>query len=276
MTQTALLGDIAEINPTTAVSAALDDPCTFVPMNAVNEDDAAITTYATRPYRDVAKGYVSFAEKDVLLAKITPCMENGKCAIPRGLLRGYGFGSTEFHVLRATSQIMPEWIYYYWRLPETRVLAERNMTGTAGQKRVPVAFLQELPIPLPSVDRQRDLVRSLQRADGLRRMRRYALQMCDEVLPAEFTQMFGDLNSNSKSWETMALGELIVSGPQNGIYKPAASYGSGWPILRIDAFHDGRLAVSKLKRLRLAIQKPLLMYCCQRIWSLIASTAVHI
>jgi hypothetical protein len=71
------LAELAAINPATPVHADSDELCSFLPMNAVSEDDAAITTYMTRPYREVSKGYVAFAERDVLLAKITPCMENG-------------------------------------------------------------------------------------------------------------------------------------------------------------------------------------------------------
>jgi type I restriction enzyme S subunit len=253
MTQLITLGEIATINPDTPIHIGVDELCSFVPMDAVEETTAEVSRFHTRPYKEVARGYTSFAENDVLLAKITPCMENGKCAIVRGLRNGIGFGSTEFHVVRGSPQILPEWIYYYWRLPKTREVAERNMTGTAGQKRVPTGFLETLVIPCPPVDRQRELIGLLKAADKLRRIHRYALEMSDDLLPTFFLEIFGDLASNSKGWDTLALGELVVTGPQNGLYKPASSYGTGTPILRIDAFHDGQLGnVRALKRLRLS------------------------
>jgi len=153
-------------------------------MDAVDEVDARIARMAARPFREVAKGYTPFAENDVIVAKITPCMENGKCAIGRNLSRGVGFGSTEFHVLRATQRVIPEWLFYFWRFPPTRKLAAVNMTGSAGQKRVPQIFLETASIPLPDLFEQRRIAAQLQQADRLRRTRRYALELTDAFLPA--------------------------------------------------------------------------------------------
>src|SRR5437763_2893745 len=95
------LGEICEINPPTAYHFDPEDPCSFVPMEAVDDVDARIAKIITRPFREVAKGYTPFAENDVIVAKITPCMENGKCAIGRRFRSGVAFGSPECHVLRA-------------------------------------------------------------------------------------------------------------------------------------------------------------------------------
>lgn len=119
----ASIAEVAEINPPLSGRINDDTLCSFIPMDAVDEVAADITRVVYRPFKEVAKGYTPFAENDVLLAKITPCMENGKCAIAQGLRSGVGFGSTEFHVVRASKQILPEWIYFFWRLPETRALA---------------------------------------------------------------------------------------------------------------------------------------------------------
>jgi type I restriction enzyme S subunit len=91
---TVTLGEIAAINPDTPITAFADELCPFVPMNAVSEEDAEITAFANRPYSELTNGYVAFTEQDVLVAKITPCMENAKCAIARDLRNGIGFGST--------------------------------------------------------------------------------------------------------------------------------------------------------------------------------------
>jgi type I restriction enzyme S subunit len=103
----------------------------------------------------------------------------------------------------------------------------------------------------PPLSEQRQIAAILEKADGLRRTRRYGRQLSDTFLQSVFLEMFGDLTANVKGWETSILGDLIVSGPQNGIYKPASAYGSGIPILRIDAFYNGVVTdITKLKRLR--------------------------
>ncbi len=171
------LAEVCEINPSTDFDFAPDDACSFVPMEAVDDVDARIARPAARPFSEVAKGYTQFAEHDVIVAKITPCMENGKCAIARNLRNGIGFGSTEFHVLRASKYVLPEWLFYFWRLPTTRQHAARNMTGSAGQKRVAAGLLENLEIPLPTVSEQRRIAGQLEQADRLRRTRRYALEL---------------------------------------------------------------------------------------------------
>ena len=104
------LGEIAEINP--RHPKGLDDsmPVSFAPMAALNEFKPEFQSLEVRPLGKVRKGFIHFAEGDVLFAKITPCMENGKAAIARGLVNGIGFGSTEFHVLRPREGVLPEWI----------------------------------------------------------------------------------------------------------------------------------------------------------------------
>jgi type I restriction enzyme S subunit len=186
------LGEVCEINPRPPRHLAPDTLCSFVPMEAVDDWSARIVSRIRRPTSEVAKDYTAFAENDVLLAKITPCMENGKCAIARGLHSGCGFGTTEFHVLRTGESVLPEWVFYYWRLPQTRKRAEMAMTGSAGQKRVPASFLESIQLPLPALPEQRRIAALLEQADRLRRTRRYALELSDTFLPAAFLEMFGD------------------------------------------------------------------------------------
>lgn len=221
-------------------------------MESVDDWSATIQRSYIKPYHEVAKGFTSFAENDVLIAKITPCMENGKCAIARRLANGIGFGSTEFHVLRATNRVLPEWLFYFWRFPSTRQLAERNMTGSGGQQRVPTGFLEELPIPLPPLTEQRRIAAQLEQADRLRRTRRYTLELSDTFLPAIFRKLFGD-PSRDNHWRVVPLGELITLGPQNGLYKPSTSYGSGTRIVRIDAYQNGSpVDFANLKRVQVS------------------------
>lgn len=106
--------DICQINPRKPAGDALpaDAPVTFVPMAAVDENLGAITTAEDRRFDELrSKSYTPFAEGDVLFAKVTPCMENGKAAVARGLTNRLGFGTTEFHVFRSTGAVVPELLY---------------------------------------------------------------------------------------------------------------------------------------------------------------------
>ena len=117
----------------------------FVPMQSVSEQ-GDIDTTAVRTYEEVQKGFTYFSEGDVLFAKITPCMENGKGAIARGLKNSVGFGSTEFHVLRPKAEVCnSEWIYAITSFSKFRQDAARKMTGSAGQRRVRSARLTLTP-----------------------------------------------------------------------------------------------------------------------------------
>ena len=203
------LGTVCRINPT--APSDLNGTCAFVPMEFVDERQAEIVRTVERPVGELRQGYSYFADDDVLFAKITPCMENGKCAIARNLTSGVGFGSTEFHVLRAGEVIIPEWIYFFLRQESTRKQAERTMTGSAGQKRVPTRFLEDVRIPLPPLPEQQRIAAILARTDRLRRLRRYALELSEGYLQAVFVEMFGDPVRNPMGWKTKIIGDVLDS-----------------------------------------------------------------
>jgi type I restriction enzyme S subunit len=157
------LNDVCIINPSKKEVRDLPDDMevSFVPMSAINEVSGKIENPSTRILKDVKKGYTYFKEGDVLFAKITPCMENGKSAIARKLVNGIGFGSTEFHVLRPLNEVTPEWIFYFIRQKSFRELAARFMTGSVGQQRVPEEFLRNARIPIPPIPLQKSLTNQL-------------------------------------------------------------------------------------------------------------------
>lgn len=229
------LAKVCEINPATDYKFVADERCTFVPMEAVDDVSASITSASARPFREIQKGYTAFAENDVLIAKITPCMENGKCAIARRLYSGVGFGSTEFHVLRASKHVLPQWLLYFWRLPETRRLAERSMTGSAGQKRVPASFLGALKIPLPPLPEQQRVAELLEQADRLCRTHRYALELSDTFLSAAFLESFG---------------ERIRKGSFRRFEELVKITGGGTPARERSEFYQGRIPWFTAKDMR--------------------------
>ena len=150
------LGECCEINPRKVSDKRLSSgiQVSFVPMTAVSEN-GAIKTSEKKVYDEVKVGFTYFAENDVLFAKITPCMENGKGAVAVGLCNGIGFGSTEFHVLRPfTGRSNPYWLYSLTTFDTFRKDAAANMTGSAGQRRVPSIFLEKYKITLPPMELQ--------------------------------------------------------------------------------------------------------------------------
>ena len=148
------LGECCELNPKRPRNIDDELEVSFVPMPAVSED-GKIDCSDVKLYKDVRKGFTYFVENDVLFAKITPCMENGKGAVAKGLSGGIGSGSTEFHVLRPIEgKSNPYWLYIITMIKSFRVGARKVMTGTGGQLRVPVGYLRDFPISLPPIGLQ--------------------------------------------------------------------------------------------------------------------------
>ncbi|MBR6415850.1 MAG: restriction endonuclease subunit S [Bacteroidales bacterium] len=152
------LGDCCVINPKRPKIALSDkDPVSFVPMPSVSEE-GYLQDVSDAEYDSVKKGFTYFENGDVLFAKITPCMENGKGAIAHDLTNGIGMGSTEFHVLRPLKgRSNSYWLLTLTRLPEFRDRAAHNMSGTGGQQRVRADFLDNFMIGLPPIDKQIEL-----------------------------------------------------------------------------------------------------------------------
>ena len=154
------LVSVARINPLTDFPNPAPEDVTFVPMEAVDDKSGTVARPQTRKRELVRTGYTRFAEEDVLWAKITPCMQNGKCAVARNLQDGSGYGSTEFHVFRSrdTEVLLPDYLWLLLRLPLLKQAAQRYFIGSAGQQRVPVSFFEQLSIPLPPLSVQREII----------------------------------------------------------------------------------------------------------------------
>ena len=150
------LSDLAELNPRIDTNGLPGDTrVSFVPMADVSEAGKWIGRQV-RCLDEVRVGYTPFADNDILFAKITPCMENGKGAHVQGLMNGIGFGSTEFHVLRAKADHSPRFIFHWLQAQSTRTRAIAFMGGSAGQQRVQASFFEHYKIPtIPAAEQPR-------------------------------------------------------------------------------------------------------------------------
>ena len=177
------LGGCCELNPRRpSIDFEDSDIVSFVPMPSVSEN-GYLQDVADEEYVKVKKGFTYFENGDVLFAKITPCMENGKGAIAEGLTNNIGMGSTEFHVLRPISGISnPYWLLTLTRLPIFRERASKNMSGTGGQKRVPASYLENFMVGLPPIEVQNRFESIYRQADKSGFELRKSIDAIDQVI----------------------------------------------------------------------------------------------
>lgn len=157
------LSQIVLINPSTPIKSLKEnDEVTFLPMECISDDYGEVIEQRKGLIVN-SKGYTKFQNNDLLWARITPCMENGKSAIVKDLFNGYGYGSTEYHIIRQkNNDVLVEYIYHLLRLELVRKEATAHFTGSAGQQRVPKSFLEELIVPVPSLKLQEEFIKKLQ------------------------------------------------------------------------------------------------------------------
>lgn len=246
------LGAVCTLNPSRPPlrDRADDAPTSFVPMPAVDERTGTIARIETKPFLAVKKGYTCFGNGDVIFAKITPCMQNGKHAIARDLIDGIAFGSTEFHVLRPGSEVIAEWVWLYLRREEIKAQAATQFNGAVGQQRVPEGFLESLAIPLPPLPEQKRLAAILtERLDAIERARVAAEEqlVAARALPAaRLREVFG--SAEAQKWPTRTLGEVsaIVGGIQKSPHRAPRSFHR--PFLTVRNVQRGYLDLSQVER----------------------------
>lgn len=205
------LGEVCAMNPRIPSDELPPDhtEVSFVPMAAVEEESGRLDASQVRPLATVRRGYVPFKENDVIFAKITPCMENGKIALATGLKNGIAYGSTEFYVFRPYEGVLPRFILHYLLQPSFRENAERQMTGAVGQKRVPAHFILTVEFLLPPTSEQERIVKKLDAAlSGLERannaahraqerLLRYRAAVLNSAVTGELTRAWRDSNVDS-------------------------------------------------------------------------------
>jgi type I restriction enzyme S subunit len=242
------LSQSVEVNPKLDRSLLNDDlDVSFVPMAAVEALSGGIEVSTIRKYAEVKKGYTHFRDGDILFAKVTPCMENGKMAIARKLINGVGFGSTEFHVLRPRAGVDARYIYYFVSSQTFRKEASGHMTGAVGLRRVPSAYLEEQLIPLPDIGRQREIVAELEKqfsrldeaVANLQRvksnLKRYKASVLKAAVEGSLT------NHGSECFRRVRLGHVVALNPRlpKGSLDDSASV-SFVPMAAVGA-DDGRI-----------------------------------
>ncbi|MCY4047374.1 MAG: restriction endonuclease subunit S [Candidatus Dadabacteria bacterium] len=170
------------INPQQKEKTVPFDTYAFIPMENVSEEDASIAKIGTIQGSD-SRGYTTFLERDLICAKITPCMENGKMAIVKDLPSQIGFGSTEFHVFREkTHKVSVEFLRSLFLLRSFRDYAKCNFTGSAGQQRVPTEFFDKLEIPIPPPKIQSKIVTQIDAAyEAKKKKESEAQQLLDSI-----------------------------------------------------------------------------------------------
>jgi type I restriction enzyme S subunit len=251
------LSSVAVINPPGPQAHDLppDQLVDFVPMSSVSEN-GTMAVAEHRPLSGVAKGFTAFRDGDVLIAKITPCFENNKIAVA-DVNSTYAFGSTEFHVVRCSSEVLdPRYLLHFLRQDRIRYAGERRMTGSAGQRRIPRQFVEELPIPLPALVEQRRIAAILDQADAVREKRRAALGLLERLPQALFEQMFGVPRAALTQWPKCTLADVVRHDDQinYGVVQPGAETDGGVPLVRVANLVANDFAAGSLKKIDPSIE----------------------
>ena len=261
------LTQAVELNPRPERGALSDDlEVSFVPMAAVGAATGRMDPSTVRPFAEVKKGYTVFRENDVLFAKITPCMENGKMAVARGLRNRVGCGSTEFHVLRPRPGVDPRYVYHFVSSARFRAEAAHHMTGAVGQRRVPTAFLEQCEIPLPNLEEQCRIVaeidKQFSRLDeavanlkrvkvNIKRYKAAVLKAAVEglLLPADAKLALGH---SGPAWRTASIGDVaqVISGLTKNPKRQA--YPRKMPYLRVANVYANELRLSEIEYIGVA------------------------
>lgn len=258
--------DLAEVNPRTPVKLPDTAEVSFIPMTAVDETGHWVDRQARR-LGEVKKGYTVFQEGDILFAKITPCAENGKGCHATNLVNGIGFGSTEFHVLRAKSGVSPRIVFHLAHDPFVRAKAVAVMGGSAGQQRVPADFFDLFYLPPDILTNQNHKAALLDAVDDaidatravIAQTRRLKSALLDDLLsnglPGERKHRrevkgVGEIPSD---WQVFCLDDMsdgrrppLRTGPFGSSLKTEHFVPSGRPVLTIGSLGEGEIVASEL------------------------------
>lgn len=224
-----------------------EDEISFVPMACLNIEDRDLSLKQSKQLKDAYKGYTYFADNDVLLAKITPCFENGKVGIAKGLLNGIGFGSSEFIVFRPNGHVVPEYLYYYLSQESFRDEGKNRMAGAVGHKRVSKEFIEEYLLPFPeSTKEQNRIVAILDKAftaiDKAKANAEKNLANAKELFESYLNGIF---ENPGEDWEEKKLGE--VYDVRDGTHDSPKYHDSGYPLITSKNLKNDEIVYDKIK-----------------------------
>lgn len=187
------LGEVCEVNPKKSELKDFDEntEVSFVPMADLNENEIDFEPKQTKLLGEVIKGYTYFKDDDVLLAKVTPCFENGKAGIAKGLKNGLGFGSSEYFVIRPNKKILSTWIYLNIITNSFRKYGKLNMTGTGGLQRVPPDFVKSTLIHLPEIETQRQIVSQIEKEQELVNANKRLIELFEQKIKDRIAKVWG-------------------------------------------------------------------------------------
>ena len=231
---------ISALNPRkSTLSEEKDSLCTFLPMEKLRTN--AVTLDETRPIHEVYGGYSYFCDGDILIAKVTPCFENGNIAVANGLVNGIGFGSTEINVLRVNGKGHNRFLYYRLQEEQFRTIAKSEMRGTGGLKRVPTDLFESFTIGLPDTDEQATIAATLDREtariDALVEKKIRFIELLKEKRQALITHAVTD---------TIYIGlEDVEAG--SGQYKPTNGSSRQSEDSTVGIFYEGDVLYGKLR-----------------------------
>lgn len=255
--------DVAELSPTYSADKPDSEMlCTVIPMECVSEKGIVDTSNVDK-YGNISKGLTFFEKGDVIFAKITPCMENGKGAYIENLPTKYAFGSTEFHVLRTGYKLNGKFLYYYIFNDGFRDYAAVNMTGAAGQKRVSTNFLKYTPIYLPDISEQQVITRYLDqrcgKLDAIIAIKQQQIKTLDalrqSIIYQAVTKGLDDsvqlvdsgvewLGKIPKGWKLLRL--KSIADIRYGLGQPPATKDDGVPMVRATDISRGEITAEKM------------------------------
>ncbi|HOX86753.1 MAG TPA: N-6 DNA methylase, partial [bacterium] len=191
---TSSIKDACVINPPKSelISLDLSIEVSFVPMSDIGENNMFFEPRENKFLERVKSSYTYFRENDVLIAKVTPCFENGKAGIARGLRNGIGFGSSELYVIRPRENVISEWIYIFLTSSLFRTWATTQMTGTGGLQRVPKMSIENYKIPIPPLAVQKSIISGIEAEQALVNNNRELIERMEKKIQDVLARVWGE------------------------------------------------------------------------------------
>lgn len=265
------LAEACEIKPSKAEARRRlsdSDVVSFVPMEDLGIDQKYVCHRQTRVLSEVIGSYTYFADGDVILAKITPCFENGKLGIAKSLEGGAGFGSSEYIVFRPSPRLDAQWLYYFLSRDSFRAEGEVHMGGAVGHKRVAKDFIENCAIPLPALKEQQRIVGILDEAfAGIATAKTNAARSLKNIGALFESQLQSLLDAPRAEWERTTLDEAtggVFTGPFGSLLHKRDYVEGGIPLVNPAHITDSGIEPDQRKTVTQETAERLASYCLRK------------